>query len=90
MAGEELNAGAGVLLHRLRQFCLACSCNHESHAGCAPPEHAAKQELFPRAPRSRIGSDAFKKVTEAVEHRLLVMLAIASGIGFLAGLANRR
>lgn len=37
-----------------------------------------------------IGIDAFKKVTEEVEHRPLIMLAIAGGIGFLAGLADRR
>jgi ElaB/YqjD/DUF883 family membrane-anchored ribosome-binding protein len=39
---------------------------------------------------SRVGSDAFKKLTDEVEHRPLVMLAAAAGIGFLAGLANRR
>jgi ElaB/YqjD/DUF883 family membrane-anchored ribosome-binding protein len=39
---------------------------------------------------TRIGIDAFKKVTDEVEHRPLIMLAIAAGIGFLAGLANRR
>ena len=39
---------------------------------------------------TRIGIDAFKKVTDEVEHRPLMMLAIAAGIGFLAGLANRR
>jgi ElaB/YqjD/DUF883 family membrane-anchored ribosome-binding protein len=39
---------------------------------------------------TRIGIDAFKKVTDEVEHRPLIMLAIAASIGFLAGLANRR
>ena len=39
---------------------------------------------------SRLGSDAFKKLTDEVEQRPLVMLAVAAGIGFLAGLANRR
>lgn len=39
---------------------------------------------------SRFGTDAFKKLTNEVEHRPLVMLAVAAGIGFLAGLANRR
>jgi ElaB/YqjD/DUF883 family membrane-anchored ribosome-binding protein len=39
---------------------------------------------------SRIGSDTFKKLTDEVEHRPLLMLAVAAGIGFLAGLANRR
>lgn len=39
---------------------------------------------------TRIGIDAFKKVAEEVEHRPLILLAIATGIGFLAGLANRR
>jgi len=39
---------------------------------------------------SRMGGDAFKKLTDEVEHRPLVMLAVAAGVGFLAGLANRR
>lgn len=39
---------------------------------------------------TRFGSDAFKKLTDEVEHRPLLMLGIAAGIGFLAGLANRR
>jgi ElaB/YqjD/DUF883 family membrane-anchored ribosome-binding protein len=39
---------------------------------------------------SRFGVDAFKKLTDEVEHRPLMMLGIAAGIGFLAGLANRR
>lgn len=39
---------------------------------------------------SRLGSDAFKKLSDEVEHRPMIMLAIAAGIGFLAGLANRR
>ena len=39
---------------------------------------------------TRLGSDAFKKLTDEVEHRPLLMLAAAAGIGFLAGLANRR
>jgi ElaB/YqjD/DUF883 family membrane-anchored ribosome-binding protein len=39
---------------------------------------------------SRVGSDAFKRLVDEVEHRPLVMLGIAAGIGFLAGLANRR
>jgi ElaB/YqjD/DUF883 family membrane-anchored ribosome-binding protein len=38
---------------------------------------------------ARIGTDAFKKLTD-VEHHPLLMLAAAAGIGFLAGLANRR
>ena len=39
---------------------------------------------------SRVGTDAIKRLTDEVEHRPLVMLGIAAGIGFLAGLANRR
>ena len=39
---------------------------------------------------ARIGSDAFKKLTDEVEHRPLMMLAIAAGVGFLAGIATRR
>ncbi len=39
---------------------------------------------------TRVGSDAFKKLTDEVENRPLMMLAVAAGIGFLIGLANRR
>ena len=38
----------------------------------------------------RFGGDAFQKLTHEVENRPLLMLAVAAGIGFLAGLANRR
>jgi ElaB/YqjD/DUF883 family membrane-anchored ribosome-binding protein len=39
---------------------------------------------------SRMGTDAIKRLVDEVEHRPLVMLGLAAGIGFLAGLANRR
>jgi len=39
---------------------------------------------------SRVGGDAVKKITDEVEHRPLMMLAVAAGVGFLFGLANRR
>ena len=39
---------------------------------------------------SRLGADAVKRLVDEVEHRPFVMLGIAAGIGFLAGLANRR
>lgn len=39
---------------------------------------------------TRLGSDTLKRLTDEVEHRPLIMLGVAAGIGFLAGLANRR
>jgi len=39
---------------------------------------------------SRVGADAVKRLVDEVEHRPLLMLGIAAGVGFLAGLANRR
>ncbi len=39
---------------------------------------------------TRFGTDAFKKLTDEVENRPLVMLGVAAGIGFLVGMANRR
>ena len=39
---------------------------------------------------TRFSNDAFKKLTDQVEHHPLLMLAAAAGVGFLAGLANRR
>jgi ElaB/YqjD/DUF883 family membrane-anchored ribosome-binding protein len=38
----------------------------------------------------RFSGDAFRKLTDEVENRPLLMLSVAAGIGFLAGLANRR
>jgi len=39
---------------------------------------------------TRVGSDALKRLIDEVETRPLLMLGVAAGIGFLAGLANRR
>ncbi|MGH6725645.1 MAG: hypothetical protein ACREB8_03760 [Pseudolabrys sp.] len=39
---------------------------------------------------TRLGSGALKKLTGEIEERPLLMLAAAAGVGFLAGLANRR
>ena len=39
---------------------------------------------------TKYGTDALKKLTNEVEHRPLIMLGIAAGLGFLFGLANRR
>lgn len=39
---------------------------------------------------ARLGTDVFKKLSNEVEARPLIMLGIAAGIGFLAGLVNRR
>jgi len=39
---------------------------------------------------SRVGSDAFNRVVDEIEHRPLLMLGLAAGIGFLAGLGSRR
>lgn len=39
---------------------------------------------------SRLGSDALRRVEDEVEQRPLLTLAIAAGIGFLAGMAGRR
>jgi len=39
---------------------------------------------------SRAGNQAMHKISEQLEERPFAMLAIAAGIGFLFGLANRR
>jgi ElaB/YqjD/DUF883 family membrane-anchored ribosome-binding protein len=39
---------------------------------------------------ARLGGDALRKVEDEVSQRPLLTLAIAAGIGFLAGMANRR
>lgn len=53
-------------------------------------DSAANMGKFVADETSRVGSDAVKRLADEVEHRPLVMLGIAAGIGFLAGLANRR
>jgi ElaB/YqjD/DUF883 family membrane-anchored ribosome-binding protein len=39
---------------------------------------------------TRMGADAFKKLTNEIESRPLIMLGVAAVIGFLFGLANRK
>jgi ElaB/YqjD/DUF883 family membrane-anchored ribosome-binding protein len=39
---------------------------------------------------TKAGADIMKKVADEVEHRPLITLAVAAGIGFLLGVANRR
>jgi ElaB/YqjD/DUF883 family membrane-anchored ribosome-binding protein len=39
---------------------------------------------------TKIGGDALRRIEEEVEQRPLLTLAIAAGIGFLAGMAGRR
>ena len=39
---------------------------------------------------ARMGNDALRRVTNEVEHRPLVMLAVAVGVGLLMGLAAAR
>ena len=39
---------------------------------------------------ARLGGDALHKVEDEVERRPLMTVAIAAGIGFLAGIASRR
>jgi ElaB/YqjD/DUF883 family membrane-anchored ribosome-binding protein len=39
---------------------------------------------------TRLGSEALRRVEEEIEQRPLLTLAIAAGIGFLAGMAGRR
>ena len=39
---------------------------------------------------ARVGNDALRRVTNELEHRPLVTLALAVGIGVLIGLAGRR
>jgi ElaB/YqjD/DUF883 family membrane-anchored ribosome-binding protein len=53
-------------------------------------ESAASMGQTASEEAGRLGGDALKKLTDEVEQRPLVMLGIAAGIGFLAGLANRR
>ena len=38
----------------------------------------------------RVGSDAVRRLSDEVAHRPLVLLAVAAGLGLLAGFAGRR
>lgn len=53
-------------------------------------ESAANMTQSAADEATRLGSDAMKKIVEEVEYRPLLMLGLAAGIGFLAGIANRR
>jgi ElaB/YqjD/DUF883 family membrane-anchored ribosome-binding protein len=39
---------------------------------------------------ARLGNDALRRLSNEVEQRPLVMLAVAAGLGFLVGIAGRR
>ena len=39
---------------------------------------------------ARLGNNALRRLTDEVEQRPLVMLAVAAGLGFLVGIAGRR
>jgi ElaB/YqjD/DUF883 family membrane-anchored ribosome-binding protein len=39
---------------------------------------------------ARLGNDALRRVAEEVEHRPLMLLAVAAGLGFLVGAVARR
>ena len=39
---------------------------------------------------ARLSGDAIKRIEDEINHRPLLTLAIAAGIGFLAGMAGRR
>jgi ElaB/YqjD/DUF883 family membrane-anchored ribosome-binding protein len=39
---------------------------------------------------ARYGVDAIKRLTQEIEQRPLIMLGIAAGIGFLAGVLNKK
>jgi ElaB/YqjD/DUF883 family membrane-anchored ribosome-binding protein len=39
---------------------------------------------------ARLGNDAMRRLSNEVEQRPLVMLAVAAGLGFLVGIAARR
>lgn len=39
---------------------------------------------------ARVGNDAVKKIADQADQRPMTVLAIAAGIGFLIGFANRR
>jgi len=39
---------------------------------------------------AKMGNDALRRLSREVEHRPLVLLAVAAGVGFLVGMAGRR
>jgi|SRR5690242_12851727 len=53
-------------------------------------ENAADATQSAADEAKRFSGDAFQKLADEVENRPLLMLGVAAGIGFLAGLANRR
>lgn len=53
-------------------------------ASASEVTHSAADEA------TRLGGDALKRLGEEIEQRPFIMLALAAGLGYLAGLANRR
>ena len=74
-ASSDIGEFVNEALHRIMQRVR----DSASDAGHSLADEAAK-----------FGTGAFKKLTDEVEERPLLMLAAAAGIGFLVGLANRR
>ena len=56
----------------------------EAANGVRNGAHAVSDEA------ARLGGDAIRRIEDEVAHRPLLTLAIAAGIGFLAGMAGRR
>ena len=49
-----------------------------------------RDSRFSASDAQKFGQDALQRVAREVEHRPLLTLAVAIGIGFLAGMAGRR
>ncbi|HVY58107.1 MAG TPA: hypothetical protein VHA77_09690 [Xanthobacteraceae bacterium] len=77
-AGEAVTDALGNMIERLRDGARTMS-----------DETARYARSFGDGP-GKLGAQALHRVSEEVENRPLLLIAIAAGLGFLAGFAGRR
>jgi ElaB/YqjD/DUF883 family membrane-anchored ribosome-binding protein len=88
-ASSHLAAGASQATDRVSELIAAALSEAGSRfRGGARGVGAEASHLGQEA--ARLGNDALRRLTDEVEQRPLVMLAIAAGLGFLVGIAGRR
>jgi len=76
--GESVAAAFGNIADRLRGSAASASDQAVKIGGQAAKEAA------------KLGNDALRRLSQEVEHRPLVTLAVAVGVGVLVGLASHR
>jgi ElaB/YqjD/DUF883 family membrane-anchored ribosome-binding protein len=88
-ASSHLAAGASQATDRVSELIAAALSEAGSRFRGGARGVGAEASHFGQE-AARLGNDALRRLTDEVEQRPLVMLAIAAGLGFLVGIAGRR